>query len=187
MKKRTDFDFSKHTHRVEIFKSDEGNEIRVDHFQQGNKKCGYIKFVNDDNGLAVYGDFGNWVFCRPFHPSADGFVCDGYWFEKLRIGSSQVLGDYDSEATANELQKLIDGGLEEYGYSSEQLEEIKEWYTDLLAYTDDETEYAYHAYRDYNKPCNLGYEEIPFCKKVNIQLEIIFDAFDEICNRLKKL
>jgi hypothetical protein len=184
MKKRTDFDFSNHTHRVEIFTSTKGNEIRVDHFQVGNKKRGYIKFVNDDNGLSVFGDFGNWIFCRPFHPMVNDFVSDGYWLEKLRAYSSQVYSEYDGKATAKEIQLLIDGGLEEYGYKDEELETIKEWYTDLLTYTDDEIEYTYHAYRDYGKPCNVDYENIPFCKKINPQLEIIFDAFDEICKRM---
>jgi len=54
--KRSYWDFSEHTHTVEIFKSDNGNEIRVDHFQKGDSNMGYIKFVNDDKGLSVFGD-----------------------------------------------------------------------------------------------------------------------------------
>ena len=50
MKTRRNYDFSKHTHRVEMFTSSEGNEIRVDHFQVADKRCGYIKFVNDEQG-----------------------------------------------------------------------------------------------------------------------------------------
>lgn len=182
-KKRTTWDFSKHTHRVEIFKSEEGNEIRVDHFQEGNKSCGYIKFVNDDRGLSVFGDFGNWIFCRPFYPSKEGFVSDGYWNEKLKISSSQEHAKYDSEATEKELRQMIKSGLKEYGYRGEELNEVKEWFKDLLYYVDDELEYTYHAYRGDN-PTNMDYEYIPFCKKGSYRLEIIFDAFDEICNRI---
>jgi len=184
MKKRTDWDFSEHTHMVEIFTSVKGNEIRVDHFRKGNSSMGYVKFVNDSYGLSVFGDFGNWIFCRPFHPSADGYVSDGYWNEKLKIGSSQDHARYDSEETAKEIEELINGGLEDQGYEGAQLIEMKEWLSDLLLYVDDELEYTYQAFRG-NNPTQMDYESIPFCKKGSVQLQIIFDAFDEICNRLK--
>jgi hypothetical protein len=181
-KKRTNWDFSKHTHRIEIFKSEEGNEIRVDHFQNGTSQMGYIKFVNDDRGLSVFGDFGNWIFCRPFHPSPKGYVCESYWNEKLKIGSSQDHAKYDSEETEKQINALINGGLEEYGFKEEELEKNIEFFKDLLSYVDDELEYTYHAYRDC--PQGVDNELIPLCKKGSVQLEIIFDAFDEICNRL---
>lgn len=184
MKKRTDYDFSKHTHKIEIFKSKEGNEIRVDHFRKGNSNIGYVKFVNDSRGLSVFGDFGNWIFCRPFDPSKDGFVSDGYWNEKLKISSSQDHAKFDSEETAKELKELINGGLEDWGYKDYALLKSKEWLTHLLSLVDDELEYTYEAFRGDN-PTNMDYENIPFCKKGSIQLQIIFDAFDEICSRLK--
>jgi len=183
MKNRTGKDFSKHVHRVEIFKNGD-KEIRVDHFQVGDSNTRYIQFINTDRVLTVTGDYGNWVFCRPFHPSADGHVSDGYWLEKLSILSEQVAATYDGDETAKEIQTLIDTGLEEYGYEGDELERMKEWYTDLLSYTDDEYEYVYHAYRDYGRP-NIEPETIPFCKKLNNWLNVIFDAFDEICNRMK--
>jgi hypothetical protein len=183
-KRRSVWGFEKHTHRVEIFKNWGGDEIRVDHFQEGNSRMGYIKFVNDAEGLSVYGDFGNWIFNRPFHPSPDGYVSDGYWNEKLRTSSSQDHSRYDSEATAEELRMLIDGGLEEWGYEDEDLKKAKEWFRTLLYYVDDELEYTYEAYRGDN-PMEMDYEDIPFCKSGSVQLDIIFDAFDEICNRLK--
>lgn len=184
MKKRTDWNWSKHTHKVEIFKNEDGKEIRVDHFQDGNSRYGYLKFVNDSEGLAVYGDFGNWIFCRPFHPSPDGSVSDMYWAEKLSIGSVQDAYKFNSEATAKELEHMIDSGLEDYGYEDDELEKGKEWFRDLLSYTDDELEYTYEAYRG-NNPTDIDYEYIPFVKELSIQLRIVFDAFDEICNRLK--
>lgn len=186
MKKRSNWDFSEHDHRVEIFKSDQGNEIRVDHLQKGNSSMGYVKFVNDSRGLSVFGDFGNWVFCRPFHPSADGHVSDMYWNEKLKIGSSQDHARYDSEETEKELKEKINGGLEEYGYEGEELENVIEFFNNLLSYVDDELEYSYHAFRSYNK-MDIDYEQIPFVKTGSVQLEIIFDAFDEICSRMKKV
>jgi hypothetical protein len=184
MAKRTSWDFSKHTHRVEMFKSVEGNEIRVDHFREGISNMGYVKFVNDERGLSVFGDFGNWIFCRPFHPSAEGYVSEMYWNEKLKIGSSQDHATYDSERTAQELMELINGGLEEYGYEGEDLENCKEWLNNLHSFCDDELDYMHEAYRGWN-PTDMDYEDIPFCKTGSVQLEIIFDAFDEICSRLK--
>jgi len=180
---RTGIDFSKHEHRVEIFKNGD-KEIRIDHFQIGNSNINYIQFINTDRILSVTGDFGNWIFCRPFVPSEEGGVSDGYWLEKLRIASCQEAGKYDGDETAKEIQLLIDSGLEEQGYKGEELEQIKEWYTDLLGYTEDEHEYIYHAYRDY--PSYIDCEIIPFCKELNNWLNIIFDAFDEICFRLKE-
>lgn len=182
--KRTTWDFSKHIHTVEIFTSEQGNEIRVDHFQQGNSNYGYIKFVNDDRGLSVFGDFGNWVFCRPFYPSVEGYVSDGYWNEKLKIGSSQDHAKYDSKSTEEKLKQMIKSGLQDYGYNGKDLKKAKKWFTDLLDYVDDELEYTYHAFRGDN-PTEIDYENIPFCKKGSVQLEIIFDAFDEICNRME--
>ncbi len=190
MKKRTNYDFSKHTHRVEMFTSSKGNEIRVDHFQEADKKCGYIKFVNDEQGLSVFGDFGNWIFCRPFIPSPKGFVSDGYWNEKLKIHSEQDHAKFDSEETAKEIEELIELiniGLEDYGYKGDKLLKAKCWYQGLLEHTDNEIDYSYHAYIDFIKPDFIEYDEIPFVKKGSPRLEIIFDAFDEICNRLKLL
>ncbi len=180
----TKWDWSKHTHKIEIFKSSEGNEIRVDHFQKGNSNMGYVKFINDSRGLSVFGDFGNWVFCRPFYPSADGFVSDGYWIEKLKISSCQEPFSYDPKETAKELKELIATGLEEWGYEGEELRKNKEWITRLLEYVDDELEYTYEAYRGDN-PSEIDYEYIPFCKKLSVQLEIVFEAFNEICKRLE--
>ena len=184
MKKRTNWDFSEHKHTLELFKSELGNEIRVDHLRKGNSNHGYVKFVNDSRGLSVFGDFGNWIFCRPFHPSSDGMVSDGYWNEKLKISSSQDHAKFDIEETEKELTELINGGLEEWGYEDEDLKKAKEWLEHLLLYVDDEVEYTYEAFRGSN-PTDIDYEDIPFCKTGSIQLKIVFDAFDYICSLIK--
>ncbi len=107
-----------------------------------------------------------------------------YWTEKLIISSSQQPFKYDPEATANELQKGIKSELEEYGYEGDELKKVKEWYTDLLTHTDDEIEYTYKAYRNDN-PVEMDFENIPFCEEYKAHLPVIFDAFEEICERLK--
>ncbi|MCK5614187.1 hypothetical protein KAR91_70635 [Candidatus Pacearchaeota archaeon] len=183
--KRTGIDFNKHQHRVEIYKCSE-KEIQIDHFQVGDSNTNYIQFINTDRTLTVTGDFGNWVFCRPFYPNEKEGVSDGYWLEKLHILSCQNPYEYNGDDTAKEIQELIDKGLEEYGYEGDELATIKEWYTDLLEYTEEEHDYIYHAHYNYGKPANIDYESIPFCKDLNNWLNIIFDAFDEICRRMKK-
>lgn len=180
--KRTVFDFSKHEHRVEIFKSDE-NEIRVDHLQIERNRGFYIKFTNTDDIMTVNGDFGNWIFCRPFIPSVRSNVSDMYWMEKLKMYSRQEF-KIDLEGIEQEIQELLKGGLEEI-YSEENIEEAKQWYMELLNETDDEISYISKAYRDPYKPCFIDYEDIPYYKKTPYQLLIIFDAFDEICSRIK--
>ena len=80
---------------------------------------------------------------------------------------------------------MINSGLEDYGYEGDDLFKGKKWFKDLLYFTYDEINYTYHAYRHYSKPDFIEYDEIPFVKKGSPRLEIIFDAFDEICSRLR--
>ena len=183
-KRRTDFNFDEHVHRVEEYKC--GNKtIRIDHFQVEYNNMFYIQFVNTDRFLTVSGDFGNWVFCRPFIPSPDGFVSDNYWLEKLKIGSQQSFERLDFDAIEEDIMEKLNGGLEDYGYEGDELEQAKEWYNNLLGYLGDEIGYKYHAFRDYAKPLFIDYDNIPLYKEMPERLNIIFDAFDEICNRLK--
>lgn len=176
-------DFSEHTHTVTRYKADNGDEIRVDELRKGNSRYEYVKFVNDREGLSVFGDFGNWIFCRPFYPSAGQKVSPDYWLEKLRVSSCQEPSKYDPERTEEELHRLINGELAEWGYEGEDLERCTEWLKELLRYVDDELEYTYEAYRGEN-PTEMDCEYIPFVKTISVQLEIVFEAFNEICNRL---
>lgn len=180
--KLSDWDFSEHTHTREEFKSENGNTITIDHLRKGNSNMEYVRFVNDDYGLSVFGDFGNWIFCRPFLPSKEGYVCVSYWNEKLKISSYQDHAEYDAEETEKEINELINTGLEEYGYEGEELVKAKEWFTDLLLYVEDEIEYIYHAFRFANCPFD-DLEDVPYAKKGSCQLLVVFDAFNEICNR----
>lgn len=186
MKKRTNVDFSKHEHKVEIFKSDEWKEIRVDHFRKPDSWTYYIQFINTDRTLTITWDVWNWVFCRPFIPSPDWYVSDMYWCEKLRINSVQTAWEYDSETAQKEIQEIIDG-LEDSWYEWDDLKEMKEWYESLLSYTENETEFLYHAHYEYGRPDNIDHEDIPNGKMWHCRLEVIFDAFDEICARLKNI
>lgn len=175
--KRTDIDFSKH----EVLVTKE-NGLLVHYIKKPNTVVDSVKFINTNYILAVTGDYGNWIFCREFHPSADNYVSDSYWIEKLKISSTQVPGKYDSTKTEEEIRKLLaEDDIDEDKLTNEE----KEYLNDLLLCVDDEFEYTYSAYRN-----NVGkfsdYERVPYTKTLDYGLLAVFDAFDEICRRMKE-
>lgn len=180
MKKRTSIDLSKHVITVT-----EQENLLVHHFKIPNTYMNSVKFINTNGIMAVTGDFGNWIFCREFHPSAEGMVSDHYWLEKLQIASSQVGDEFDSKSTREEIELGLKSQLEEYGYYGDELEKMKEYYNDLLDYVD-YSEWEYTAYAYSNMPSFLDAESVPFVKDTKTWLKIIFDCFDEMCNRIKK-
>lgn len=173
MKKRTDIDFSKHTLTVT-----KAPGYMVYDFGKPGSSCNRIKFINTSGIMAVTGDFGNWIFCREFHPSEDGRVSDQYWCEKLKIASVQEPYEYDEDGTHKRL-------LTELKEEEELTEEEKEYLEECLRLTDMEFDYDAYAYRQ-----GVGrYEDsesIIKVRRVKIWLQYIFDGFDEICSRLKE-
>lgn len=181
--KRTDVDFSKHILTETHYKDEvTGHSLDIWELRLPNTSWYRVIFINSCGILTVDGDYGRYSFCREFHPSENGYVSDGYWNEKLRIGNDLVYDRYDAEETKKEIKKLIKSGLKDYGYEGKQLKKLKEQFTDLLVHVEDKIAYEYHAYRDTDID---DYEMIPYVKEKNIRLDIIFDAFDEICNRIK--
>ena len=180
MKKRTSIDLSKHV--ITVTKQE---NLLVHDFKIPNTYKNSVKFINTNGILAVTGDFGNWIFCREFHPSEKGSVSDHYWLEKLHIGSSQVGTVFDSKSTKEEIELGLEYQIEEYGYYGDELEKMKEYYSDLLDYVD-YSEWEYTAYAYNNKPSFLDTESVPFVKDTKTWLKIIFDCFDEMCNRIGK-
>jgi hypothetical protein len=174
MKRRTDVNFDKHELTVI-----DTNDVLIHKFKKSNTICCSITFINTQGIMAVTGDYGNWIFCREFHPSAEGFVSDSYWCEKLRISSTQKISDYDSEDTRKEMEKMISNEDENLD------EEDREYLKSLLDYVD-ECEERYLVYAHDNLPKNRDHEFVPYIKKLNPWLEVIFDAFDEICQRYKR-
>lgn len=116
-------------------------------------------------------------------PSEDGSVSDGYWLEKLAIHSIQDGQQFSSDLTEKELQRMINGGASEYGYSGEELEIATEYYKNCLAHVhDDEIDYIQEMR---NFPKFMCGEEMIFLKETKPWLNFVFDAFDNMCNRLK--
>lgn len=175
MKKRIpDVDFSKH---VLTEKRSEG--LLVHKFGVPGSSIYMVKFINTEGILAVTGDLGNWIFCREFHPSEEGEVSDGYWCEKLRISSKQNPYEWDAQATSDEIDRLL---KEEEDLTPDEIEYLN----DLKRHTDEhELDYTHFAYRESVGRFQDG-EYVPFVKSLNVQLAIVFDAFDEICRRMKE-
>ena len=137
--------------------------------------------VNARGILAVTGDYGNWIFCREFHPSKKEFASDYYWLEKLKIHSVQEGEEFDSEKTIKDIQEQLKD-LEDYGYTDAQFAEVKEYLVECLRCADlTEQEYTSFAYNNY--PSFLDPEDIPMCRSMVYRMFYILDAFDEMCRR----
>lgn len=174
MEDRIKPDFSKHEFRY--MKDTYCTIFELKHTNY--EKMYRIRFTNIDGHLVVTGDYGNWIFCREFHPHAGGGVSSGYWCEKLRINSEQDSHDFSEEKTANAIRTLL---TEEEDLTEEEIEYLNGC---LDSFTGCEFDYNAFAYRN-----NIGrfqdYEYVPFEKVIKPQLQFVFDAFDEMCDRLK--
>lgn len=178
--KRTGIDFSKH--QVIVTQS-EG--LLVHYLRKPNTIHDSIRYINTNGILAVNGDYGNWIFCREFHPSADGFVSDEYWKQKLRNSSTQEPDEYSQELTISRINEKLNFGLVDYGYEGEQLADMKEYLKECLNYANG-SEYEYEAYAYQNYPSFTDSDCVVNVKITKYWLKAIFDGFDEMCRRLKE-
>ena len=178
MKKRTSIDFSRH--ELKITKS-EG--VLIHEFKRPDTRNCMLVFINTCGVMTVTGDFGNWVFCREFHPSAnnESGVSGGYWDEKLEISSVQKSDKYDAEETSKRIDEFKKTFEERYG--REMNEDEMDWVEQLENNVDDKHEYIYLAYRE--KPKDIDYESVPFGEKRHFWLDAVYDGFDAICDKLK--
>jgi len=61
---------------------------------------------------------------------------------------------------------------------------MKAYYRECLICVElSEWEYVSFVYNNY--PCFADLEQVPFKKAIDIQLLVVFDAFDEICKRIE--
>jgi hypothetical protein len=176
--KRTGIDFSKHEVIVK-----QNDECLIHHLKIPTINCHNIKYINCSGILAVTGDFGNWIFCREFHPSKDGYVSNGYWHEKLKILSTQEAMDFDGEATKKALQDKLDEYKQDKGEDAN--EDVIEYYEECINKCDEhELDYTYYAHRE--QPNGFDYEDVILIKDYKFWLKAVFDGFDEICRRMKE-
>jgi hypothetical protein len=183
MQKYSEFDFSKHQLKIEHYE-----HITIHTLQTSeNSSIFKVRFMNIPSHLIIDGDFGSWMFCRNFYPNGkyDDYCQPSYWMEKLRMNSSQDPAEFDKDETEKELLEGINGGLEEYGYKGNELKEAISFFKFLQIYLDNEIEYKYMAFIEHI-PSFMDCEQIPYVRTASPQLNIVFDAFNEICNRLKQ-
>jgi len=92
---------------------------------------------------------------------------------------------FDTDLTLHfikEYKKSVKEDKEDY--TKEDYEEIKDWLKTLKRHAHDQIEYEYHAFRE--KPDFINFEDVPYGQVVDHQLNIVMDAFDEICMRLEE-
>jgi hypothetical protein len=166
-KARTNIDFSKHEliiKKTEYFKE---YWLKIPNKCQNN-----IKYINIGGIMAVTGDYGNWIFCREFYPSANGYCSDTYWAEKLRISSTQDPYEFNYDMAIKEAKEL----KEEYPKFSKSIDEF------ILSFED---EYDFvEACRDLHQKTDLDYECLPTGKIYKFWFMAILDGFEEICIRI---
>jgi hypothetical protein len=174
---RTNIDFSRHQLQVNQL-----DGVLIHEFKRPDTRNCMLVFINACGVMTVTGDFGNWVFCREFHPSAnnESGVSAGYWDEKLQITSVQKSHKYDAEETSKRIDEFKKTFEECYG--REMNEEELDWVEELESNVDDEHEYVYLAYRE--KPSNIDYDSVPFGTKRHFWLDAVYDGFDAICKYL---
>lgn len=179
MKKRTSIDFSRHELKITELEG-----VLIHAFKKPNTMDCMLVFINTCGVMTVTGDFGNWVFCREFHPSANNNsgVSGGYMDEKLEISSVQKSHKYDAEDTSKRINEFKETFADNYG--REMNEDELDWVEQLENNVDDEHEYIYVAYRE--TPKDIDYESVPFGKKRHFWLDAVYDGFDAICQVLKK-
>ena len=175
---RTKIDFSKHELKITQF-----DWVLIHEFKKPDTTNHMLVFINTCGVMTVTGDFGNWVFCREFHPSASGgCVNEGYWDEKLEISSVQKSDIYDVEGTIKEIVRFKENFKDNYGRKMN--EDELHWFQNLLNIADDTYGYAYVAYRE--TPEAIDYECIPCKQKRHFWLDVVYDGFDAICEVLRK-
>jgi len=179
--KRTNLEFKEHELLIT-----EQEGLLVHHLKKPDTNMDNIKFINTNGIMVVTGDYGNWVFCREFHPSATSEqVSDGYLIEKLQILSCQDPYDYDVDATLLELQNNFDNYIKDCNDSEVDPDEsVIEYFDECINLVYDELDYTHYAYRE--RPSFMDYDEIAYVKSPKYWLQVVFDGFEEICRRLNE-
>lgn len=173
-KKRTDIDFSNHKFTRNYFKGVYDYSLSLE-----GSRHHYVRVVVCEDGTAVYGDFGNWIFNKSFYPTANGYISDDYWIEKLEIASTQRGYKFCNRETECALLDAIEEAKTEYEPCVEQ------YYKDCLdaLKTNSEEEYMTFAYDSLPKGFDSDWIVVGYV--IPTWLLIIFDAFEEMCQRME--
>ena len=170
---RTNTDFSKH-----VLTETKREDLLVHTLAKSGTTMDSLTFINTNDIMAVTGNYGNWIFCREFHPSGSGKVSDTYWIEKLQLASSQDPYDFDGKKAKEEIEELLQDP------DKSLTDKEKEWLNELSEATDG-SEFEYIAVA-MNYPSSFLSEMIPKGKITKYWLLVVFDAFEEICHIIKE-
>lgn len=174
--KRTGIDFSKHELKIT-----ETEGLLVHHLKKAGTSCDNIRFINTNGILAVTGDYGNWIFCREFHPAADADgACDYYWTQKLKIASTQQPYEWDEEGTRRDLLKEIEELKADKKANARGIKYYQDCLRNMCGSKEQYTQFAYE-----NLPDHWDYESIICRDRLKYWLQAVYDGFDEICRRMK--
>jgi hypothetical protein len=177
---RTNKDFSKHQLTIE-----KDALCKVYSFKNPDSIIYSIKLILVSGKTLITGDLGNWVFCREFEPSdSDERVSDGYWCEKLKTNSIQSYDSFSENKTKEAIEERIKDVESYHGIHNK--EEAVEYYRECARAIDigcSEDVYLSQCYD--HAPPFVDYDDIIIERETHIQLLIIFDAFEEMCRRIK--
>lgn len=176
LERRTTIDLSEH--ELMVNKSD---ILTIYEFRLGG--CSVFRGATMVVGLgitAITGDYGNWIFATEFHPKKDGYVDDVYWIQKLRRNSCQEPTVFDSSFCEQQIKELLDS--QESVLTNEDGEFLYGLQGAIIS------EQAYNNFVFANKDMWSGtYADLPTGRKVRQHLLILFDMFDEMCERIAAL
>jgi hypothetical protein len=186
MNKRTNIDFTKHELITKV-----SDDFKMWKLKLPNTITESISFINTQGILVVTGDYGDFTFCREFHPTKDQIVSDEYWCEKYRISTQHQTDYFDEDETLKLINSNISDfediqrDLDEHCMHDSQMEPLLKYYQRLRICLPNmnEQEYVHCAYQEYIPPF-LSPDDVPYCQSIEYKFLIVFDAFEEICSRL---
>lgn len=170
---RKNLDWSKHDLIINKTK-----DVTIHHLKKPDTTSQNVKFTNFDDVLVVTGSYGNYIFCKSFYPNPEGRVSDDYWLEKLTMNSCQEPEEFDPEGTIQEIDEKLK--------NPDLTEEEKEYFEDIKSYVDEPYDGYYIVHSIEKLPKSIDYDDVPHIRKIISRLLYVFDAFEEICRRLKK-
>lgn len=145
---------------------------------------GYTIFSGDWNTIILQGH--NLIPTKDY----DGHFSDSYMLGKLRMGTYQDLLEFDEEGTL----ELIDAQIAEYNDPEEDngmveadieyLNDLKEFIGGICSDAGG-LQYEVFAMDNATPYFTDDYDLIPLCKKPKMEVNVYFDAFEEMCYRLK--
>jgi hypothetical protein len=186
--RRTGLDFSEHVFTNQTYSTEEGPHMNVYTLKRPDSGCDLVRFIVGYGITTASGDYGDWVFGREFTPSGGYYVSDGYWLGKISTHDSGASGiEFDPDGTRKEIEEKLTKEWQEENLDRVLTEYEEDYLNECLEATWDGCTFVYEsvAFRQ-----NTGYfedsESVPFVTKTKTWLLYVFDAFDEMCRRLKE-